>query len=86
MQPASLFCGLSIPASFLFVNPFFYFLNPVYLADALSILLPCTQATMKGGVIMQNRENNRGNQNQQTRENSQSQRENRNEDQKENRK
>lgn len=47
---------------------------------------PCTQATMKGGVVMQNRENNRGNQNQQTRENSQSQRENRNQDQKENRK
>ena len=46
----------------------------------------CTQATRKGGVVMQNRENNRGNQNQQTRENSQSQRENRNQDQKESRK
>ena len=35
---------------------------------------------------MQNRENNRGIQNQHTRENSQSQRENRNQDQKESRK
>lgn len=86
MQPAFFVLRIKYTSRFFICQPLFYFLNLVYLAEALFHTTLCTQATRKGGVVMQNRENNRGNQNQQTRENSQSQRENRNQDQKESRK
>lgn len=40
MQPAFFVLRIKYTSQFPICQPLFYFLNPVYLADALSILLP----------------------------------------------